>query len=78
MTKLIYTAAVKIGEKVVDGETKNRYVNVGAILENDEGKMFMILEKTFNPAGVMNDNRQNVIVSLFPYKGKDGESDPPF
>lgn len=72
MNKVLYNAAVRVGDKVVDGETKGRYINIGAVLENDEKRPFMLLDKTFNPAGVVNDNRPNVLVSLFPYKPRDG------
>lgn len=63
--KKVYDLAVKIGEYQKDGETKNRYQNIGSILENDNGQ-FMILDRTFNPAGVPNpDNKSSVLVSMF-------------
>ena len=34
-----------------DGETRNRFQNVGAIIEGDKGP-YLVLEKWFNPAGV--------------------------
>jgi len=63
--KKVFDLAVKTGEYQKDGETKNRYQNIGSIMENDNGQ-FMILDRTFNPAGVPNpDNKSSVLVSMF-------------
>lgn len=72
MTKKLYDLAVKVGTyKDKSGETKGRYMNVGALLEGDNGK-YLVLDRTFNPAGVPNEeNRSNLIISMF--KPKDGE-----
>ena len=65
MTNKKYDAAVKVGEYQSGGETKSRYLNVGAVLEGPNGP-YLLLDRTFNPAGVPNpDNRSNLIVSLF-------------
>ena len=65
MTTKRYDAAVKVGEYQSGGETKARYLNVGAVLEGPNGP-YLLLDRTFNPAGVPNpDNRSNLIVSLF-------------
>ena len=65
MTTKRYDAAVKVGEYQSGGETKSRYLNVGAVLEGPNGP-YLLLDRTFNPAGVPNpDNRSNLIVSLF-------------
>lgn len=48
-----------------DGETKKQYKNIGCIMQNDNGH-YMILDRTFNPAGLPNpDNRSSILVSLF-------------
>jgi len=61
----IYDLAVKTGTYQKDGETKNRYQNIGAIIEGNHGP-YMLLERTFNPAGVAGqDDRSSVIISLF-------------
>lgn len=66
MTKKIKDLAVKVGSYQKGGETKNRYINIGSILEKDDGGKFMILDRTFNPAGVPNpDNKDTLIVSMF-------------
>ena len=67
--KKIKDLAVKVGEK--------NWVNIGCIIEKDDGGKFMIMNRTFNPAGVPNpDNRDTLIVSMFDVKAKDesGES----
>ena len=63
--KKIYDIVVKTGTYEKGGETKNRYQNVGAVIQGDEGP-FMLLERTFNPAGAPNpDGRETVLLSLF-------------
>lgn len=60
-----YDLAVKVGEYQKDGETKSRYENVGSVMQGDNG-FYMILKRTFNPAGVPNpEDRDSVIVSMF-------------
>jgi hypothetical protein len=77
MTTKKYDLAVKVGEYQKDGQTKNKYQNIGAILEKEDGGRFMLLDRFFNPAGVPNpDDRSNVIVSLFEPRGY-GEDLPP-
>ena len=51
-----------------EGKEKNRYINVGSKMEGDKGS-FMLLNRTFNPAGVPNpDNRDSIILSVFEVK----------
>lgn len=66
-TRKIYDLAVKVGEYTDrDGNKKGRYMNVGAVLEKDDGGRFMMLERTFNPAGAPNpDGRTTVLLSMF-------------
>lgn len=61
-----YDIAVKVGEyQDRNGQTKGRYLNVGAVIQGDKGP-YIVLERTFNPAGVPNpDNRSSLILSLF-------------
>lgn len=61
-----YDLAVKVGEYEKDGQKKNRYQNVGAIMEGDNGP-FILLEKTFNPAGIQ-DGKNSVLISMFEVK----------
>lgn len=84
--KKLYDLAVKTGEYEKDGHTKGRYLNIGAIMEKDDGGRFILLNRTFNPAGVPNpENRDNLIVSMFsvdkqnepePQETKDNDSIP--
>lgn len=61
-----YDLVVKTGEYTdSSGEVKARYQNVGVVMENDKGP-YMLLNRTFNPAGVPgNADRDNIIVSMF-------------
>ena len=73
--------AKKIRELVVktgsyrdrDGNEKPRWKNVGSLMESEDGGKFILLDTTFNPAGVPNpDNRDNVLISIFELKDQDG------
>lgn len=69
--KKIYDLCVKVGEYQNNGETKSRYQTVGSCMENDEGGMFLFLNKTFNPAGVPSkEGSESIIVSMFAPKEK--------
>ena len=75
MAKKTYDIAAKVGEYEKDGETKGKYVNVGAILKGDNGS-FIIMNRTFNPAGVPNpDDRDTVLLSLFEPKKKESSGE---
>ena len=63
-----YDLCVAVGTYEKGGETKKRYLNIGAVLENDKGP-FIILNKTFNPAGVQGEG-DSVLISMF--EPKDG------
>lgn len=81
--KKVKDLAVKVADK--------NWVNIGCIIEKDDGGKFMIMNRTFNPAGVPNpENRDTLIVSMFDVKPKDesaadkvsdafgGTDEPPF
>lgn len=60
-----YDLAVKTGTYIKDGQEKGRYENVGSVMHGDNGP-FLILKRTFNPAGVPNpQDKDSVIVSCF-------------
>lgn len=69
MAKKVRDVVVKVGEYQDrnTGETKARWKNVGALMKNDEdNSYFIMLERTFNPAGVPNpENRESVLLSCF-------------
>jgi hypothetical protein len=72
-SKKIKDLAVKTGSYTDrDGNTKGRYLNVGSLMKSDDGSVFILLNTTFNPAGVPNpDNRDNVLISVFDLKDAD-------
>lgn len=56
---------VKTGEYTVNGETKGRWEDVGALMKGDNGT-FLMLKRTFNLAGVPNpEGRDSVLISMF-------------
>lgn len=66
MNKKKYTLSVKVKEHTLpNGEVKKKYLPIGMMLEGERGP-YIILDRTFNPAGVQNpDNRTGIIVSMF-------------
>ena len=73
MANKMYDVVVKTGEYQSNGETKGRYENIGKMMQGDNGP-FLILKRTFNPAGVPNpDNKDSVIVSLFEPQHQQGQ-----
>lgn len=68
-----YDLAVAVGQYQSNGETKNRYVNIGSVMEKEDGGRFILLDRHFNPAGVPNpDNRSNILVSMFEPRDNNG------
>ena len=63
----LYDVCVKTGSYTnSQGEQKNRYENIGTVMQGDDGGQFMLLKTTFNPAGVPNpENRDTVMCSMF-------------
>jgi hypothetical protein len=58
-----------------NGEEKSNWLNIGAIFEKDDGGKYMMLKRTFNPAGMPNpDNRDTIIVSMFDVKPKNEDN----
>jgi hypothetical protein len=70
--KKIKDLTVKVGTYQKDGQEKNRYLNIGSVMEDDNGGTFILMNRTFNPAGCPNpDNRESVLVSMFDVKSRD-------
>ena len=60
-----FDIAVKTGSYVVNGETKNRYMNIGAMMQGDNGP-FILLDPMINLAAVPREpGKDRVICSLF-------------
>lgn len=72
-TQKQYDLVVKTGSYTNNqGETKNRYENIGSMMQGDNGP-FIIMKRTFNPAGVINpENKDSIIVSCFEPNNQQG------
>jgi hypothetical protein len=69
-SRKIRDVVVKVGEYQDrnTGETKGRFENVGALMQNDDdsGSFFIMLKRTFNPAGVPGqDARESILLSCY-------------
>lgn len=79
-SKKIRDVVVKVGEYTDrnTGETKGRFENVGALMQNDDdaGSFFIMLKRTFNPAGVpKQDDRESILLSCYvPKDQRDGQN----
>ena len=69
MARKIKNLSVKTREyKDRDGNPKANWVNIGVIMENDQGKQFMLLDKFINLAGIpdfKNSNSTSVMITMF-------------
>lgn len=66
-----FDVVAKVGEyQDRNGETKPRWKNVGAVITTDNGHA-LLLDKTFNPAGLAEPGRESVLLSLFEPKDRD-------
>jgi len=77
-TKKAYDLAVVVGHYTDNaGTEKSRYQNIGVVLEKDDGGKFILLDRSFNPAGIPFDESKGntILVSMFP--PKDGQQDTP-
>ena len=73
MTTKLYNICASTG-KYTDhsGNTKNRYVNVGALFKGEYGP-FIVFNAHFNPAGIpRKDGSDSIILSLFRPKDYSG------
>lgn len=67
----VYDLAVKIGTYKKDGEEKNKYKNIGSVIEKDDGGLFILLDPMVNLAAIPRDaGRDMVLVSMFEPKQK--------
>jgi hypothetical protein len=80
-TKKVYDLAVKVGEyQDQSGATKAKYENVGLVLQKGDGGKFLMLKRTFNPAGVPDfsgKGGENILISMFEPKQQDGQQSTP-
>jgi len=80
MARKIKNLSVKTREyKDKDGNPKANWQNIGVIMENDQGKQFILLEKWVNLSGLPNfsgkENSSSIMVNVFDvennYKSRD-------
>lgn len=66
MARKRYDAAVKVREyQDREGKTKGEWLNVGAVIEYDDGGLSLMLNRTFNPAGLPDNGKGTVAISFF-------------
>lgn len=79
-SKKIRDLLVKVGSYTDrnTGQEKARWENVGALMVNDdngEKSYFIMLKKTFNPAGVPSqEGRESILISAFVPQERDSQS----
>src|SRR3546814_20315666 len=67
-----YDLAVKTGSYEKNGETKNRYENIGAVWQGENGP-YITLKASFNHAGVpRRDGGDRILVACFDTSDQDG------
>jgi len=75
MAKL-YDLVIKTGSyKNNQGEEKSKYKNVGACMEGQNGGMFLLLDRTFNPAGI--GDGEACIISMYEPTQRDPQQPAP-
>lgn len=78
-TRKVFDLAVATGSYTdAAGATKHRYQNVGAVMQGDDGRQFMLVERWFNPAGVPYDAARgnSILVGMFEPKGREERKAP--
>lgn len=75
MPRKIKDVCVKTGTyKDRNGEEKGRWQNVGMVLQMDDGGKMVMLNRSFNPAGVPHkEGSDSIVLSFFDPKDKDGK-----
>jgi len=72
-----YDAVVVTGTYTKDGAEKKRYKNIGVVMEGNDGGLYMLLDVTFNPAGLQQEGRESIMVSFYDPKPNDAPVAPP-
>lgn len=71
-----FDIVAKVGEYTNNqGETKANWKNIGAVMVGENGP-FIVLDKTFNPAGLDSGGRSSVLLSLFEPKQNNNQGQP--
>lgn len=59
-----------------NGQPKNQWLQIGSIMQSQKGGYFILLDKTFNPAGIQTEpGRTSVMVSMFEPDNKNEKTD---
>jgi len=70
--------SVVTGTYEQNGETKNRYKQVGVAMKGDDGSSFILLDRSFNPAGVPHKpGDDKILLSLFDPREENGTATRP-
>lgn len=76
-SRKIKDLAVKTGEYTDrNGQTRGRYENVGGLFKSDDDSVFVMLKRTFNPAGVPDlsgKGGDSILIGVFDLKPQDGQ-----
>ena len=70
MTRKTHNLVIPEGQYTdKNGQTKTNWTTIGAVFEADNGRKFLTIKRTFNPAGVALDdkgsNKDSIIINLF-------------
>jgi|DEB0MinimDraft_4_1074332.scaffolds.fasta_scaffold16263_7 hypothetical protein len=79
MAKKLYDISVVNGSYTdVEGNKKNRYTNIGVIMETDDGNSFALIDRSANLAGFPYDESKgnSIVASLFK-PNTDGQKQAP-
>ena len=76
MTTKLYDLCVATREYTdKNGDKKAVWENIGAVMENDDGKKYMMLKAHFNPAAITRkEGSESILVSMFAPKTKQSDN----
>jgi hypothetical protein len=70
-----YDLAVCTGTYQTNEGEKKRWKNVGVVMSNDNGH-YILMDKTFNPAGLAEPGKESIIISMFEPKQQPQQGQP--
>lgn len=75
--KKVKDLVVKTGTYMSQGQEKGRWENVGSLMQGDDGNQFILLKRTFNPAGItVEPGKDQVLISMFDHDREQGGQRP--
>jgi hypothetical protein len=71
----LYDLAVAVGSYTNKaGEEKKRWKNIGSVVQTKDGGKVILIDRTFNPAGVdVEPGRDQIMISMFEPKDENGQ-----